>query len=837
MRRYAGGRSLGPEGEADAAYVVYVVPPTNNALDALRCLLEAAARLAPVTAVGAATVSAAACAAQAQASSTGAPDRLGEGFCQEAAGAGTGDSTGSAVWGAGGLGNASMLRQSQGTTQGLAAGLAAASSAWPAGSTYGAGREGNPNGGGGAVTAAPLGLGCTPRVGPSALQVELGLLAKELALVQQYGGAARDLYTALLPSADGTGTRRAGNTGTEGGPPPTNLPTGATVGLGPGARGATPMPFASAGTPAPESFRAAALSGGAAAAAAVAAAGGVWAGSVDALLRSRPLDITLQLVLPSMLTGVDAGGARATALSVYNKVRRLASRVTGATPAGVTMSATQRLRAPQPLPTHLPAPTAATSSSLTLLYEPLLSLAAEGSNQNRQGGSQLQAATPAAQEAAAAADAAATSDAADGGPQPLVLHCAYEYKACGGREHGMEGTWVALCWVDGTGQLLERRTVMLRPTSAAMSATEAPPVDSRAQPRGPTGARPTADSSSRCGNQSLEHLVCSAVLHHSLMLLQQLQSTMAQAHGSEQAVSSAPGVGAMQTHATGAQQSTPRAPTLIVTRAARRLPAGESAAWAALLSPSSMQQALNTAEHALRAAHGSMSLASPPAPGTPGTPDTAAPSCPRVIVTSVTSHSGDESLGLDPVHAVWPQGTVLICAEPPRGSSTVSGAPEGSHSGTGGQQPGMKQAASCAAHPAAAVLSFPSPVSACALAARAPCVQHWAMTLELDTHPGQPLVQAPAQLTTQAQQGLGAADVAQPVVASIAQQLHGLTSLAAAYRVAHAGHGTTPHGLTLPGAMARTGPVAASRPLLPLHCQAARQLLALCATAHVTLVG
>lgn len=88
--------------DADAAFVVYLVPPSNDPSDALRCLLEAAVRLAPLTPVGAAAVNSMAGSidAAAQAATT-----TGLAVAAQGAAAGTGAAQG-AVAGAAGPGHA-----------------------------------------------------------------------------------------------------------------------------------------------------------------------------------------------------------------------------------------------------------------------------------------------------------------------------------------------------------------------------------------------------------------------------------------------------------------------------------------------------------------------------------------------------------------------------------------------------------------------------------------------------------------------------------------------------------------------------------------------------------
>lgn len=112
----------------------------------------------------------------------------------------------------------------------------------------------------------------------------------------RYSGAARDIYTSLLPLA--------------------------ALGSGSASQVYKQQPSLQANTPGPGAASAAAtpvipLVSAAAAAAAAASLGQTTA---DLVARLAPMDITLHVVLPRAVGDLTAQAAKATALSVYNQV-------------------------------------------------------------------------------------------------------------------------------------------------------------------------------------------------------------------------------------------------------------------------------------------------------------------------------------------------------------------------------------------------------------------------------------------------------------------------------------------------------------------------------------
>lgn len=285
------GADLGAGAEVDAGYVVYVVPPSSSAADALRCLLEAASRLTPCTAAGASAVATAAAATTSQLSPpAGEEAHLPCAGTASAFGLGSGSG---AVSGA-----AVAATHSSGY---VAAGSSASYTPLPSFAT------------------APLGisLNAAPQAAPPSSQLDhqLELPAKRQAMVDMYGGAARDLYQPALPSSgsleeDGG---EGGGQGQEGSQRPFHAPSQ-------GVRTATPFGAATPGIGGAGAYGGSWGAAGVAAASAASAAAGTWGGSLEVFERSQPLDITLQLVLPSSLAELSGRAVKGTALAVFNKV-------------------------------------------------------------------------------------------------------------------------------------------------------------------------------------------------------------------------------------------------------------------------------------------------------------------------------------------------------------------------------------------------------------------------------------------------------------------------------------------------------------------------------------
>lgn len=588
--------------------------------------------------------------------------------------------------------------------------------------------------------------------------------------------------------------------------------------------------------------------------------------------------------------------------------------MTCTTPASQVLSAEQRLRASATIPlspSALPPSIAATSSGRSLLYEPLLVLAppplpSPPLSSSASGAISEKTGTP--QQAAAAAPLEAMPVQGQVG-SPVVLHCAYEWAPCTDVA-ALGGTWVAVVWTDSMGQLLERMTLLLKPDSGGMVTAQVaaaaaagvggfrrthqteplitgpPPASPAAVEGGQGGActggetlsngRGVGASNSSAGSCShdVERAVCESVLSLSLRVMRRMLRSI---HRHASGASTPTGTGAADAVGTNSmgevppRSPQPAAPVLVVTRTAWRLGAAEAAAWAHTISGPALAAAWEAGEAGGEPAAGvtpwgvsevgahmdqavgtlspwSCAAAGPPA-STPGAG--ARTPVPRVLVASVGASPTTLGLGLDPVHAALPGGALLLCAPPPthslqRGPCAASSAVD--H----GSAPltAMRSVT-------ATVVSLPGPASATALAAGAPCVQQWTVTVEMDSQPeglappghhgcadGGGLAGAGGEANGSGQEVQGAlasnplqaVAPAQPSV-FVAHHLHRLTTLAAAYRVAHSIQAVNPHGLAKPGSATRSGPQRDCRPLLPLHCQAARQLLALCAATHKLVLG